>query len=123
MKIETAQIYKCDHCGKVQFRKCDMSKHEKWCKLNPNNRHACYEFCKHLVKGEEQYEGQSRYDSGEGYTGKRTVFTCGLTGQKMYSFKAEKLKLPVVTEEGTVRMPIKCNKFEQDLFGSDELLW
>lgn len=122
MKVETAQIYKCDHCGKVQFRRCDMTKHEKWCKLNPINDHACYKFCKHLVKTEEKYEGQSRYDSGESFTGKKTVFTCGVSGQKMYSFKAEKLKLPILNELGIKRMPIDCNDYKgTDI--NDDLIW
>jgi hypothetical protein len=105
MKITTANIYQCDHCGKRQFRLCDMSRHEKWCKKNPNNQHTCYQYCKHLIKEEEEYQGSD-------YVGKRTIFKCAVTEQKMYSYIAEKKKLPIVKEDGNIRMPLECDKYE-----------
>lgn len=110
MKIIQAEIYKCGHCGKVQFRKCDMSKHEKWCKKNPNNKHMCFELCQHLKKEEIDYEVEGGYDN-DGYSGKRTIFTCMITSQKLFSFIAERRKLPVIKEEDTIRMPLECDKY------------
>jgi len=109
MQIIEGKIYKCDHCGKRQFRQCDMTIHERWCKLNPNNQHKCYEFCQHLVKTEVEYEGSS---NGDEYIGKKTVFTCAVTEQKMYSFIAEKRKLPVIYEKDTIRMPLECDLYK-----------
>ena len=97
-------IFKCEHCGKRQFRKCDMTLHERWCKKNPNNQHMCLKFCTHLEKTEEEYQGYE-------FISKRTVFKCGLTGQQMFSFVAERRKLPVVTNPDAIRMPLECDKY------------
>jgi hypothetical protein len=110
MKVIETPHFKCDFCGKRQFRKCDMSLHEKWCKKNPINAHACFQHCIHLLKTEEDYDGSTYYN--EDYTGKRTIFTCALTQQKMYSFIAERRKLPVLKEPGTIRMPLQCSTFK-----------
>jgi len=123
MKIEQATIYKCEHCGKVQFRKGDMTRHEKWCKMNPNNLHACFNFCHNLIKSEERYEVNGGYSEwGDGYSGMRTVFTCKVTGKEMYSFIAERRKLPIVNDIDAIRMPLICEHYkspeeiiEQDL--------
>lgn len=104
----TTPHFKCDFCGKKQFRKSDMVKHEKWCKLNPNNKHICFAYCKNLIKSEEDYEGIS--SDGE-YLGRRTVFTCTALNQKMYSFIAERRKLPIIRDPDTIRMPLDCDKY------------
>jgi len=108
MKIETMPVYTCEFCGKKQFRKSDMTKHEKWCKHNPNNQHACFKYCNHLIR-EEEYYGTGESDCP---SGKKTIFTCALTNQTMYSFIAERRKLGVVTEGDTVRMPLECDKYD-----------
>jgi hypothetical protein len=115
MKEAVVPVFTCDYCGKKQFRKCDMSRHEKWCKKNPNNDHKCFQYCKHLLKSEEEYEGHSNQDYDETFSGKKTVFTCALTKQKMYSFIAERKKLPVVNESDVIRMPLECKSYGDDL--------
>lgn len=112
MKEAIIPVFTCDYCGKKKFRKCDMSRHEKWCRNNPNNQHKCFQFCRYLVKSEEEYEGRDQYDYDETFTGKKTVFHCALTNQKMYSFIAERKKLPVVNESDAVRMPLECESFK-----------
>lgn len=109
MKIIETPHFKCDFCGKKQFRKSDMTKHEKWCKRAPNNMHKCFYYCKHLIKSDEDYEGVGY--NGE-YLGRRTVFTCGVLNKKMYSFIAERKKLPVISEVDNIRMPLECDKYE-----------
>ncbi len=104
MQVTVANIYKCDFCGKRQFRQCDMTRHEKWCKKNPNNFHICFQFCNHLIKTDGEYEG-------EDYVGTKTIFTCGVTKQEMFSYLAEKRNLPVTKEENTIRMPLECDKY------------
>lgn len=105
MKIIETTIYVCDHCKKKQYRKGDMTLHEKWCKKNPANKHMCFEFCKHLIKSDRDYEGEE-------YGGTKTVFTCAKTGKEMYSFIAERRKLPVVSDGTSIRMPLECDLFE-----------
>ena len=104
MKLIETTIFICDFCGKKQFRKSDMTKHEKWCKKNPQNKHKCFEFCKHLVKSREHYE------QGD-FTGFKTIFTCSKLNQEMYSSIAERRKLPVITDGVTVRMPLECEHY------------
>jgi hypothetical protein len=103
-------VFTCDFCGKKQFRKCDMTLHERWCKKNPNNLHKCFEFCIHLKKYEVEYEGTDRY--GEEYLGKKTEFTCDVLKKQMFSFIAEKRRLPVINELHTSRMPLECDKYD-----------
>jgi hypothetical protein len=112
MEITLQNVYKCDHCGKKQFRKGDMTKHEKWCKGNPNNRHKCFQYCNHLIKEDEEYEGSD-------FVGSRTIFKCGLTEQKMFSYIAERKRLPIINENDNIRMPVECDKYEDP----DIMLW
>jgi len=79
MKITTQDVFHCDFCKKKQFRKGDMTKHEKWCKYNPNNQHACFNFCENLIRSEEHYDGIY-------YESKKTVFTCNISKKEMYSY-------------------------------------
>jgi hypothetical protein len=107
-EIKNVSIFKCDFCGKKSFRKCDTTAHEKWCSKNPANNHACFRDCRHLLKTEEEYF----VDSDEPYAGKRTVFTCAVNSQKMFSYLAERRKHPVVNEPDAIRMPLECDKHE-----------
>lgn len=108
MKEETKLVFTCDFCGKKQFRKSDMVKHEKWCSKNPNNQHKCFEYCKHLIKTQEEYDGESYNES---FIGNRTIFECALTKQKMFSYIAERKKLPVINELDEIRMPLECDMY------------
>jgi len=56
--------------------------------------------------------GQSHYDSGDAYYGTRTVFTCALTTQKMFSYIAERKGLPIIKEADNIRMPLECDKYQ-----------
>lgn len=107
MEVTTGKIYKCDFCGKRQFRQCDMTMHERWCKENPKNNHKCFQFCRHLIKTSEEYDG-------ENFVGHRTIFTCELTKQGMFSYIAERKRLPVINEKDSIRMPLECDKFEDE---------
>lgn len=49
MKIETREIYKCEHCNKLYQIKRYCEAHEKICIQNPDNNRACYN-CSHLIK-------------------------------------------------------------------------
>jgi hypothetical protein len=114
IEIKNVSIFKCEFCGKKSFRKCDTTRHEKFCRKNPINNHLCFNECRNLVRSEEEYAG---YD----YIGKKSVFTCGLSGQRMFSYIAERKRLPVVNEKDAVRMPLICDKYAirttEDYFG------
>lgn len=101
MKKVTA--YKCDHCSKASTSASAMSQHEKKCYYNPNNRHKCFDYCKHL----ERVAGMKN----------RIDFRCKVTEELMYSYKAEKTSIKT---EGMKRMPLQCEQFEYmswDLLG------
>ncbi len=101
--IENVTVFQCDHCGKKQFRKCDMTQHEKWCFKNENNKHKCFQYCKHLIRSKEFIE--------EGGYQMKTVFTCGVTKKNMFSYKAERRKISHYTPDAE-RMPLKCEFYE-----------
>jgi len=42
MKIETKEIYKCEHCNKLYQIKNKCLEHEKICGKNPDNQRACF---------------------------------------------------------------------------------
>ena len=115
--IENQTIYKCEHCKKVMFRKCDMSRHEKWCKKKPENQHKCFEYCIHLNRERETIDdGYTPYE----FSSTRRVFTCGVTGQKMYSSIAERRG---IVPEGATRMPLECKDYHDRIdYFSGELL-
>jgi len=89
------------------FGKGAMSRHEKYCKENPNNQHKCFDYCKHLKR--EVFQSVDDY---ENYS-RRTDMTCMVTGKKMYSFKFEKnYTKPATALNGLERMPLKCDLHE-----------
>ena len=102
MKCDLRKVYKCDHCGKTMLSAGSMARHEKYCRLAPNNKHKCFDFCRNL-----KTSGYIAFQQRE--------FTCAITGQKLYSYKLEKMALmwPYQTKfEGLVRMPLECNHFQ-----------
>jgi hypothetical protein len=78
-----------------------MTRHEKYCRLNPQNLHRCFDLCHHL-KRERSVDGFHVF----------TEFTCTKLNIKMYSFLAEKKKTSYfgnpIKIEGLVRMPLQC---------------
>jgi hypothetical protein len=113
MKTTLENVYQCDYCKKKMRSKGAMSRHEKYCKHNPNNKHICFEWCKHLKK-ERINEGYTDSETGMfEIESSKIEFTCTAKNIKMYSFLLEKRKTfkPAFTE-GLTRMPLDCNKYE-----------
>lgn len=52
MKVETKEVYKCDHCNKMYQRKWLCEKHENSCKKRPEYLRPCHS-CKILKKVKE----------------------------------------------------------------------
>lgn len=99
--VENVTIYQCEHCGKKQYRKSDMSFHEKWCKKNPNNDHKCFQHCVHLIKGREEIDSEMEWPTT------RCTFQCNVTKKFMFSAIAERRKI-VPLLENVERMPLQC---------------
>ena len=100
MKNYVGNIYQCEFCGKKSAWKHVISNHEKICNKNPKNNHKCLQYCKHLQMDIDEYNSKK-------------YFTCGISGEEMYSFKLERqqnrnsdriLKLR--------RMPLNCENYE-----------
>lgn len=111
MKTEVKKVYYCEHCRKHMLSASSMSRHEKYCRNKPENKHKCFELCRHLKSAIELIPGRDPSYS-KGY--KRT-FTCNITGEKMYSYLAEKVATSYfgnpMNFEGLKRMPLECKDY------------
>jgi hypothetical protein len=83
-----------------------MSRHEKYCRFNPTNKHACFAMCVHLTR-------QRLINKPYGYNS--TEFKCALTGQEMYSYQLEKKQSlwPFKKLLHGIRMPLECNVYKE----------
>jgi|WetSurMetagenome_2_1015567.scaffolds.fasta_scaffold00157_26 hypothetical protein len=120
MKTELRKVYFCDHCKKHNLSASSISRHEKYCRYNPNNRHKCFDMCVHLKKlSEIVRSGDSDYPVGI-----KTVFTCGVTGNKMYSYQLEnkaRLYPFIISFSGLQRMPLTCDLYKEMSFNEMEM--
>ena len=112
MKTEVKKIYCCEYCSKHMLSASAMSRHEKYCRNKPENKHKCFDLCRHLKRNIELIPGKDPADRN-GY--KRT-FTCNITGEKMYSYLAEKKQTSYfgnpMNFEGLKRMPLECKDYQ-----------
>lgn len=107
MRTEKLKVYICEHCIRKMFGAGAMSRHEKWCRSNPNNTHKCFEFCKYLKMTQESFGDK------EGYKQRFTEMLCTKRNVKMYSYKFEKKTTkPKNALEGLERMPLECDLYE-----------
>lgn len=108
MKQTKETVYRCDHCNRAMVSKGFMTTHERICKRNPNNRHKCFEYCNHLQKTEikgwdERWEQERNF----------TEFRCAKQPNiLLYSYKLERYKSKASRLIGMVRMPLKCDLFD-----------
>jgi hypothetical protein len=111
MKIETKEVYTCEHCKKYLVRKSAMVNHEFNCTYNPKNHVACIG-CK-FIKQEPTEYAYTDYDGDRLYkTGKK--FVCAKLNKTMYPFVLVKrgiLKLNPEQFLGQEQMPPKCDSF------------
>jgi len=107
MKTTLRKVYECEHCRKKMLGAGAMSRHEKYCRENPNNEHKCFDFCKHLIKGRETLQSH-----GEPYCSYVT-FHCDKLNKGLYSYKLEKNVNAKPTYFNELeRMPLECDSFE-----------
>lgn len=109
MKTTNETVYRCDFCNRHMFGKGAMSRHEKFCRKNPNNQHQCFKYCVHLQKT-TNYE---YYYDGIQIGG--TTMLCKLKNVYMYSYKFEKnTHKPIDALNGLVRMPLECDLYKAE---------
>lgn len=109
MKTETVKIYRCEYCRKYGISASSISRHEKYCGNNPNNKHKCFDFCTFLKKENQTF----RYHN-------EVVFTCEKKCKNLFSYKLEKLASLNTGNSsyfGTQinemeRMPLECEHFK-----------
>ena len=106
MKVALEKVYECEHCGKKTRSASSTSRHEKFCPMNPVNKHICFDYCIHLEK-----TAKTIYDDGEPSYWETTML-CKAKNIKMYSYILEKrLNFDKRWIQGLTRMPLDCDKF------------
>lgn len=102
--MKEVQAYKCEYCGKLYKVRGTCIKHEKYCRLAPNNQHACL-WCSNLQKI-IPIDGPIQ-------------FYCPKVHKSFHTYVAERrnLKCVAITE----RMPLICELYENvsSLTGAD----
>lgn len=114
MKELTKKVFYCDYCKKHGLSKSSMSRHEKWCNYNPENRRAC-EGCINLEEVEVEY----LFDSDEYGVIKKSSkgFRCKVLDKILYPVKAEKKDLPnkfPQTFKNQEQMPKTCEFYKNE---------
>ena len=112
MKTELRKVYFCEHCKKNGISASTVSKHERFCKYNPANKHMCFEMCVYLKRSTAFIYSDYRQ-------GIKTVFTCAVTGNQMYSYQLEKKKTYypfLISLDNMVRMPLTCKIYKEMSF-------
>ena len=116
METKNIPTYHCSYCTKYYIRKYYAERHERFCKHNPNNKHKCFELCRHLIKSQETHNGVTTTD-----------FNCKFMDKPMYSFKAEKGAIKYFREaygeDGIIRMPLECEHYEVMYDDYDNFDW
>jgi len=106
MKTEFKKVYYCEHCKKHMLSAASMSRHEKFCKFNPENKTKCFEHCIHLVRDREFISGY--------YPGLHTTFECLKTGKGLYSYQFEKnVNFKPEYIKGLFKMPKNCLEYQE----------
>jgi hypothetical protein len=103
-------VYQCEYCTTRRFTKNAATRHERYCKRNPNNQHRCFD-CRHLLRTTEE---AGVGENGQLITAKRTVFHCGRFDKDLYSYVAERQN--ILHHVGAAeRMPLTCAGHEEDM--------
>jgi len=105
MKTELKKVYYCEFCKKHGLSASSISRHEKYCKMRPENRHKCFDTCANMKRDIDfiNWPASARI---------KTIFTCGVTGVKMYSYLLEKrIEFNPEFIEGLTRMPVQCKDY------------
>ena len=89
-----------------------MARHEKYCRHNPNNKHKCFDLCRHLLRKRTLIEGKDPFNR---YS-YQTILSCNNLNIKMYSYLLEKKQTSFrghpIKADGLIRMPLECAHYE-----------
>lgn len=99
MKVQVRTLYKCDYCPKRYLSEAPAIKHEKYCRKNPANKHACFS-CDHLSVTREQND--------DGFNEK--IFHCQKYNKQMHTVTAERIGHSCLGY--TERMPAECEGYQ-----------
>jgi hypothetical protein len=116
MKIETKEIYKCDHCNKLYQIKSACVKHEEACSKSMVNQRPCFS-CHNLIKKETTIYD----DNWDGSESSKTVnlFYCENKKHFLYTPQNEiKQNRFELGDEENVPMPKQCDVYNDDSFDS-----
>jgi len=121
-------LYVCEHCQRKMFRKHSMVNHEEKCDKNPKNHKACYG-CIHLKIEEIEVEFGRNYEDGEYITNTSHHYVCDKLKKMMFTWKAEKAKLPEKypeTFDEQKPMPNTCRsrtEYDAEKYNDFDLPW
>ena len=110
MRTTNEKVYRCDYCNRAIVSKGSMTVHEKMCKNNPENKHKCFEYCKHLIKSTKTMDFGDEDDILL-----ITEFTCSITGNKMKSYKVKRNSVLLNETKHLIFMPLKCDLYEAEV--------
>ena len=111
MKIETKEIYKCEHCRKLYQVKKACEKHEAGCKKRPDYLRPCHS-CKVLAKRDEVVY----YDTWSG-EGERTVSVLFCGKRDCFIHPPSVASKGIAFDMGyklNVEMPKQCEFYEKN---------
>lgn len=116
MKIETKEIYKCDHCNKLYQAKRHCAYHELVCKKNPDNKRACFG-CDYLTKTNIEHLTGYGDGSGEEQTEFSMLLFCNKKRVCLHTPQSE-IKQNALETIGfdNEQMPKECEFYKQELF-------
>jgi hypothetical protein len=110
MKIETREVYKCDHCRKLYQIKSSAERHEKLCSKNPKNQRPCFT-CIHLDKREATTSGY--YFNGNEWERPVKVLFCTAKDIFIHTPQNEiKGNAFDLGDELNEPMPVECERFK-----------
>ena len=117
MKIETKEIYKCDHCNKLYQIKNSCLSHEKVCSKNPDNDRACFG-CVNLTKKIETIYHDTWHGESESNV---ELLYCNKLDHFLYPPKVEVKGNMIETEDKENKpMPRDCEFSNDQITDIDE---
>ena len=111
MKIETKEIYKCEHCNKLYQIKSYCLKHEISCHKNPDNYRVCFS-CNHLEK--KNYTLFFDMPDGSEMERKVDLLFCPKIGSFLYPPKVEHKGNAYELFDTNKPMPRTCKVYEDE---------
>lgn len=121
---ENVTLFICEFCRKAYQKKHFCTQHEQFCHKNPNNNHACFG-CGYLEKTTKQIFERQAYNGDDIYRD-ITTFHCNKLDKIVYSYAAEKIRLPGggchEDVDNGERMPLECIDFKSEFHDDFDLL-